>query len=229
MKLLKRKWMDYEIPKKIYDPDTILAKQLAWKRGQNNIATSSYPEPCNIIAASAWPKMIPKEAEAQAYILYKCGSSGLWIQCISTEEYTHEQAEVWLDQQLSMGAVNAWSNADAIQPRYQPTIIDVEDEEFTNILRFRGTYTIGDIDILGSTSSHFANKPARVYRFGGKEKRGVKKPILTPKGIFPSVALASKEFDLTSNSIAVMARGNRNGFRYLSKDELEQYNQDPAL
>jgi hypothetical protein len=239
MKLLKRLWhfeTDIELP------DTALARQVGWSRGNPYIASVSYPEPCNLIAASAWTTMIPKSAEAIACIIFKCRKTGLWIQSVATNEYSSEAIETWLEQQLTLGAVDVWSNKDADQPRLQKTIMDRDDDAFTGILVDMSTYKIGDLNLMEAYPERFGLTPSLLeirlqkgIQFTRKKEAGprtqktrigIGKPVLTPHGIFKTARAAGVEFGVSCTWVSIKAREEKEGFRYLTEEECLAYRQE---
>jgi len=127
---MRRVWHGY-LEKYPADPDTALAKLLHWHRGYKPTATSAYPEPFNLIAASAW-RTRPAIPDYKHAIIFKDESTDYWVIAIGTIDLAHADIHAWMMKEFSLGAVAVWTNDGALFPRPQPTYYAMDDEPGTN-------------------------------------------------------------------------------------------------
>lgn len=239
----KKKWRGTDV--RLVDPDQVLTRLTHWQQGtQRNVATAQYPEPCNIIAASAWIKIPPDMIATESFI-YQDKRSGLWIQAVGTRLIPKELVAAWLDLQQSGGCVGTWVNLAAIPPRNQPTMVVRESltkghdpVTLAHQLNERNLYQIKGHDVrtwypeLFRDIDHirvddYDEEGMQQFRkrrpYGGAklpdQACGYSKCIVSPLGVFTSAKAAAEAAGIKASKVYLLAKHERHGYRYITKQE----------
>jgi hypothetical protein len=177
------------------NPDTILARYMNWSPGgRMGYATSSYPEPNNISAASAWtvlkPEMIPEDG-----IVYRDNRTGMWIVAVDVRHVAKDKAEDWAMEQARKGAVAFWINEQVADTRPQMPMEELMDPDtvFERRGRKKGCITTQSC-----------------------------KPIVTPKGVFASKKLAHTAHHMSLITLNKMMQRQPELYYHISMDEYKQ-------
>jgi hypothetical protein len=237
----KKKWqgMQGRLPD---DPDNVLTRLQHWTIGsQRNMATQQYPEPCNLIAASAWHRIPPDMIATESFI-YRDRRTGLWIQAVGTRLIPRDLVAAWLDLQQTGGAVATWTNLAAIPPRRQPTLsakeiitTRLDPVTLAHQLNERGLYRIRGVDIRAWYPELFQGiDNIRVADYDEEGMLKLRKPkttklaeqscgsskcIETPLGVFASAKIAAEAAGIKPARVYLLAKHQRGGYRYITKQE----------
>jgi len=229
------------------DPDAVLAHLLEWQRGtqKNNTATCAYPEPINLTAASAWRKF-PKITDCNYAFIYYDAGTRLWIKAMAINEVGIDDIDLWQKQELQQGCELIWINRRAEAERPAMTLNDQDDEpgtmnngidqiSLTVRLQQMDKYRVGDTDLVELLPNKFKIKDVnnipgpreRIPRgkLGPRPKREYNrqaKPVITPLGMFDSASAAAKHYGVSITWVATRASINKQGFRYITREEYEQ-------
>lgn len=246
-RIRKKTWLGFDKDSEPIDPDLVLAKLLDWQRGtqKGNTATSSYPEPINLTAASVWTKCPINHSDRSAFIYYDRKFT-IWIKAVAVNEVGLDDIDRWCDRERSLGALAVWINRRAEPARKKLTFNEQDDEpgtmnnagdpvSLTVRLQQMNKYKIGDCDLIELYPDRFKfrdvnNLPEpRTRQARGPNKNKAElgytrqaKPVITPLGIFESASAAAKHYGVSITWVATRASMNKQGFTYITRAEYEQ-------
>lgn len=244
----RRVWHGY-LNKYPMDPDTALARQLNWSKGYKlNLANCSYPEPINLIAASAWHKL-PNVERYRHTILYYDSNTKLWVVAITLLDLSVDNLRTWMLEQFSLGAQAVWTN-DAVSPaRPQPAFSSMDDEPgtmgansndpitLTIRLQEMDKFRLGEIDLISFYPEKFEHseiriKKLKIYDPDTKKIRreptepklpgqgsGRCKCVYTPMGVYPSISAAAQAHKVSISKMHTLVAGFDQEYGYLDKQE----------
>jgi len=245
-RIRKKTWLGFDKDIQPRDPDLVLAKLLDWQRGtqKGNTATSAYPEPINLTAASVWAQCPGHNTDRYAFIYYDTELM-LWIKAVAINEVGLDDIDRWCDRERSQGAQAFWINRRAEPARKKLTFNEQDDEpgtmnnagdpvSLTVRLQQMNKYKIGDCDLIELYPDRFKfrdinNLPEPRTR-QPRGPNGVKnkvaytrqaKPVITPLGIFESASAAAKHYNVSITWVATRASMNKQGFTYITRAEYE--------
>lgn len=243
----RRAWHGY-LDKYPAHPDAVLSRLIQWNRGYKpNIATAAYPEPINLIAASAW-KAKPIIQDYQHALIFLDEITNYWIIAIGTLDLSSSNLQTWMLEQFSLGACAVWTNSNALLPRQQPTYDSLDDEPGTTThgskdpitltyrLKEMDKYRVGNIDLTELYPDKFkisakrltllaevdSQPKIRTKPLGPKldgQGSGRSKCVYTPMGVFPSISAAAEPHDCSISKMHTLVAGPDPAYGYLSKEE----------
>jgi len=235
MKQTRKKWMgDGPHPEA---PDLVLSRAVSWTPDpQRKYSTINGLEPNNITAAAAWTK-IPEDLVACDAFIYRDKKTKLWVQAVGYPLIPREQAQAWIDLQITNGAHTSWFNQYA-QPRLpqkpytqrevpaktidQVTYIEMlahQNKFMVNGINLCDLNPVGcpkDIDVYAEPikrKTYPKRDPTKFYI------RRNSKFLITPKGVYASVSQAAADMGMSFCGVTHHLKKNSPGYTYISADE----------
>jgi hypothetical protein len=235
MKEIRKKWSgDFPKPE---SPDQVLSALVKWiPDSSKKYSTINGLEPNNITAAVAWTK-IPADLIASDAFIYKDRKTKLWIQAVGYPLIPKEQAQTWIDLQISAGAQRSWYNQYA-QPRlpqkpYTLKEIHAKTNDkvtYIEMLAHQNKFMLNGINLLDLNPlgqprdiDVFAEPPERpVYAKRDPSKftfRRNSKFIMTPKGVYQSVSAAAGDMGMSFCGLTYHLKRNSPGYGTITQEE----------
>ena len=229
-------------------PDLVLSRVVSWvPDSTKKYSTINGYEPNNITAAVAWTK-IPQDLVASDAFIYRDKKTGLWVQAVGYPLISREQAQAWIDLQISNGAVTSWYNQYA-QPRLpqKPYTLreipakTIDKITYIEIIGEQNKFMVAgqnllDLNPLGRPREIdiYAEPPKRKnYEKRDPTKftfRKNSKFLLTPKGVYRSVSAAAGDMGMSFCGLTYHMKKGTTGYRYISAEEyllrLEELNKN---
>lgn len=246
MSELRKKWTgDFPKPEA---PDQVLSALVKWTPDSTKkYSTINGLEPNNITAAVAWTKIPPDLVASDAFI-YKDKKTKLWIQAVGYPLIPREQAQAWIELQISNGAQRSWYNQYA-QPRLpqKPYTLrevpakTIDQITYIEMLGHQNKFMLNGIDLLDLNP---LGRPKDVDVDGLPIKRKTyakrdptkftfrrnSKFIMTPKGVYRSVSEAAADMDMSFSGVSFHIKRNSPNYRTISEEEyllrLEELNKN---
>ena len=235
MSEIRKKWTgDFPRPEA---PDQVLSALVKWvPDSTKRYSTINGYEPNNITAAVAWTK-IPQDLVASDAFIYKDRKTGLWIQAVGYPLIPREQAQSWIDLQISNGAVTSWYNQYA-QPRlpqkpYTQREVPgktIDKITYIELLGEQNKFMVAgqnllDLNPLGRPRNlDIHAEPPKRKNYPRKNTgifhiRRNSKCLETPKGVYQSVSAAAGDMGITFSGITHHLNKGTQGYRYISVEE----------
>ena len=218
-------------------PDLLLSRVVSWvPDSTKKYSTINGYEPNNITAAVAWTKIPPDLVASDAFI-YRDKKTGLWVQAVGYPLISREQAQAWIDLQISNGAVTSWYNQYA-QPRLPQkpytlreipaktidkiTYIELlgEQNKFMvagqNLLDLNPVGRPKDVDIHAEPPKrkNYPRKNTGIFHI-----RRNSRCLETPKGVYQSVSAAAGAMGMSFCGVTHHLKRGSPGYRYISVEE----------
>ena len=237
MREIRKKWLGAgPYPE---SPDLVLSRQVSWiPDPQRKYTTINGYEPNNFTAASAWIKIPPDLVASDAFI-YRDKKTGLWVQAVGYPLITREDAQAWIDLQLSNGAVSYWYNRYA-QPRlpqksYTHREIHAKSADkvtYIEMLGHQNKFIVAGINLLDLNP---LGRPRDIDVYAEPEKQKSKayskrdpnqftirknsRCLETPTGVYQSVTQAAADMGLSFCGVTHHMRKGTPGYRYITVEE----------
>jgi len=217
MSEIRKKWSgDFPRPEA---PDLVLSALVKWvPDSTKRYSTINGYEPNNITAAVAWTK-IPRDLVASDAFI------------------SREQAQTWIDLQISNGAVTSWYNQYA-QPRLpqKPYTLreipakTIDKITYIEIIGEQNKFMVAgqnllDLNPLGRPRNlDIHAEPIKRKNYPRKNTgifhiRRNSKCLETPKGVYQSVSAAAGDMGITFSGITHHLNKGTQGYRYISVEE----------
>ena len=246
---IRKKWTgDYLCPQA---PDLVLSRLVGWiPDSTKKYSTINGYEPNNITAAVAWTK-IPRDLVASDAFIYRDKKTNLWVQAVGYPLIPREQAQAWIDLQISNGAQRSWYNQYA-QPRlpqkpYTLKEIPAKTADkitYIEMIGHQNKFMVAgqnllDLNPLGRPRAVdiYAEPPKRKqYQKQDPDKfefRKNSKFLMTPKGVYRSVSSAAADMSMSFCGLSYHMKKGTQGYRYISAEEyrlrLEELNKNSTI
>jgi hypothetical protein len=235
MSEIRKKWSgDFPRPEA---PDLVLSALVKWTPDSTKrYSTINGYEPNNFTAAVAWTR-IPLDLVASDAFIYKDRKTKLWIQAVGYPLIPREQAQSWIDLQISNGAQRSWYNQYA-QPRLPQkpyTLKEVpaktaDKVTYIEMLGHQNKFMVAgqnllDLNPLGRPKEvDVEAEPIKRKNYPRKNTgifhiRRNSKCLETPKGVYQSVSAAAGDMGLSFCGVTHHLKKNSPGYRYISVEE----------
>lgn len=235
MKQTKKRWTG-ELPHP-EAPDLVLSRAVAWTPDpQRKYSTINGLEPNNISAAVAWTK-IPRDLIASDAFIYKDKKTGLWVQAVGYPLIPREQAQTWIELQITNGAEQSWYNQYA-QPRLpqKPYTLreipakTIDKITYIELLADQNKFIVNGINLcdlnpLGRPRDVDVNAGPVKRKTYPRKNTGVfhvrrnSRCLETPRGVYQSVSAAAGAMGMSFCGVTHHLKKNSPGYRYISVEE----------
>jgi len=232
---IRKKWMG--ISPHPEAPDIMLSRAVNWAPDfQKKYSTINGYEPNNITAAVAWTT-IPKDLIASDAFIYKDKLTGLWVQAVGYPLITREQAQSWIELQLSNGAQGYWYNQYAVprlpqKPYTQREVPAKTIDQITYIemIAHQNKFMVNGINLLDlnpvgrpkDIDVYAEPKERKIYEKRDPTKfhiRSNSKFLITPKGVYASISSAAADMGLSFCGLAYHMKKGTAGYTYITVEE----------
>lgn len=218
-------------------PDLVLSALMKWTPDNSKTyATINGYEPNNLTAAAAWTK-IPQDLVASDAFIYKDKKTKLWVQAVGYPLISVQQAQSWIDLQMSNGAQQYWFNTGARPrlPQKPYTLREIpaktaDKVTYIEMIADQNKFVVNGINLWELNPAgkprdidvYAPPPPRKVYEkrnTGTYHIRSNSRFIETPQGFFQSVTAAADANGMTFSGLNYHLKKGTKGYRIITYEE----------